>query len=527
MNRYVIETKQITKTYNPRSPFIALDHVDLHVSEGCIYGLIGDNGAGKSTLLKLLAGHIFPTNGELCLFGETEEKALCNIRKNIGCLIEYPCFVPGMTVEQTLHYYAIQKGVPDNKKIGEAIQLTGLSEKQHAKCKTLSLGQKQRLGLAVALLGEPQILILDEPINGLDPSGIVEFRSILQQLNEQKNITILLSSHILSELQHLATVYGFLNKGILLEEISSEALHAKCANCIELTVSDAEKYTVLLEKIFPEENYKVLYGTEEKRCCKMLNFIKSEYYRMIHTTGIRVFFGILSVLTILLISGISIVETQYHTTSFSYSILVSSPMFFTLMGMLTASVLYEDSKRNGIIKNSIANGIPRGKVFFSQCIVSITTATVIMTIVLTLWIFMTELFLDKTGPVHMTDLLMEIPAIYLIAVSSIVLTIVLCLCFQNGAFIFFTWLFVFFIFPTILLKFGIAVSAHFKTDFIYNIAMWMPSNFFQINTANVNMSSCITAWDTTGGMLRCIIAGISGIIIFMAIGFRHIRKADL
>lgn len=144
----------------------------------------------------------------------------------------------------------------------------------------------------------------------------------------------------------------------------------------------------------------------------MLNFIKSEYYRMIHTTGIRVFFGILSVLTILLISGISIVETQYHTTSFSYSILVSSPMFFTLMGMLTASVLYEDSKRNGIIKNSIANGIPRGKVFFSQCIVSITTATVIMTIVLTLWIFMTELFLDKTGPVHMTDLLMEIPAIY-------------------------------------------------------------------------------------------------------------------
>ena len=161
MNRYVIETKQITKTYNPRSPFIALDHVDLHVSEGCIYGLIGDNGAGKSTLLKLLAGHIFPTNGELCLFGETEEKALCNIRKNIGCLIEYPCFVPGMTVEQTLHYYAIQKGVPDNKKIGEAIQLTGRSEKQHAKCKTLSLGQKQRLVLAVALLGEPQILILD------------------------------------------------------------------------------------------------------------------------------------------------------------------------------------------------------------------------------------------------------------------------------------------------------------------------------------------------------------------------------
>lgn len=259
----------------------------------------------------------------------------------------------------------------------------------------------------------------------------------------------------------------------------------------------------------------------------MLNFIKSEYYRLIHTTGIRIFFGVLSGLTILLILGISAVKTQYHTTSFSYSILVSSPMFFTLMGMLTASLLYEDSKRNGIIKNSIANGIPRRKIFLGQCIISVTAATVIMTLVLALWIFTTELLLDKTGPVHMTDLLMEIPAIYLIAVSSIVLTITLSLSFQNGAFIFFTWLFVFFIFPTILFKFGIAVSAHFKTDLIYNISMWMPSNFFQINTANVNMSSCITAWDTTGGMLRCVIAGISGIVIFMIIGFRHISKADL
>ena len=152
------------------------------------------------------------------------------------------------------------KGSSRQQKIGEAIQLTGLSESNMQNVKRFRSGKNNGSDFAVALLGEPQILILDEPINGLDPSGIVEFRSILQQLNEQKNITILLSSHILSELQHLATVYGFLNKGILLEEISSEALHAKCANCIELTVSDAEKYTVLLEKIFPEENYKVLPG---------------------------------------------------------------------------------------------------------------------------------------------------------------------------------------------------------------------------------------------------------------------------
>ena len=226
MNRYVIETKQITKTYNPRSPFIALDHVDLHVSEGCIYGLIGDNGAGKSTLLKLLAGHIFPTNGELCLFGETEEKALCNIRKNIGCLIEYPCFVPGMTVEQTLHYYAIQKGVPDNKKIGEAIQLTGLSEKQHAKCKTLSLGQKQRLGLAVALLGEPQILILDEPLSGVDVGGEHLLLDMLDEIRQKYDLSILFSTHDFSTLRHYADKVILLQQAILKVGTPGEVLHS-------------------------------------------------------------------------------------------------------------------------------------------------------------------------------------------------------------------------------------------------------------------------------------------------------------
>ena len=257
MNRYVIETKQITKTYNPRSPFIALDHVDLHVSEGCIYGLIGDNGAGKSTLLKLLAGHIFPTNGELCLFGETEEKALCNIRKNIGCLIEYPCFVPGMTVEQTLHYYAIQKGVPDNKKIGEAIQLTGLSEKQHAKCKTLSLGQKQRLGLAVALLGEPQILILDEPINGLDPIGIAEVRSFIRELCDLRGKTILISSHILSEIALLADDIGIIDHGILLEEESLAELEQKSSKHIRFTISDTAQAARILEHKFHENQFSI------------------------------------------------------------------------------------------------------------------------------------------------------------------------------------------------------------------------------------------------------------------------------
>ena len=255
MNEYVIETKQVTKSYGS---LLALDHVDIHVRRGEIYGLIGDNGAGKSTLLKLLAGHSYATKGEVRLFGKYEEKELENSRKKIGFMIEQPGFFPNMTVERTLNYYCIQKGTPNRKKVDEMLKLTGLSEKRRSRCKTLSLGQKQRLGLAIAMLGEPQVLVLDEPINGLDPSGILEFRHLFQRLNEEKNITILLSSHILTELQQIATIYGFLNKGILIEEISSRNLQEKCSDCIEITLSDVEKYAVLMENHFPKETYKIL-----------------------------------------------------------------------------------------------------------------------------------------------------------------------------------------------------------------------------------------------------------------------------
>lgn len=255
MSDYVVETKQLTKKYGP---LLALDHVTMHIKKGCIYGLVGDNGAGKSTLLKLLAGHIYATEGELRLFGRYEEKELARSRRQIGCMIEGPGFFPNMTVERMLEYYRIQKGVPDSNRVGEMLQLTGIAEKRGSKCKNLSLGQKQRLGLAIAMMGEPQLLLLDEPINGLDPSGIIEFRNLLHRLNEEKNITILLSSHILSELQQIAAIYGFLSKGVLIEEISAQALQEKCSACIEISVSDADTYAVLLEKAYPGESYKVL-----------------------------------------------------------------------------------------------------------------------------------------------------------------------------------------------------------------------------------------------------------------------------
>lgn len=255
MNGYVMETRQVTKTYGS---FLALDHVNIHVRKGCIYGLVGDNGAGKSTLLKLLAGQSFATEGEIEILGRRGEKELESVRKQIGCMIEQPGFFPNMTVEQNLKYYCIQKGIPDKGRTLEMMRMTGLFEKRKSKCSTLSLGQKQRLGLGIAMLGEPKILLLDEPINGLDPSGIIEFRNLLRKLNEERKITILLSSHILAELQQIADVYGFLSKGILLEEISGEKLREKCADCIELSLSDTARYCALLEKTFPEEDYKVL-----------------------------------------------------------------------------------------------------------------------------------------------------------------------------------------------------------------------------------------------------------------------------
>lgn len=287
MNECVIETKQVTKCYGS---FRALDHVDIHVKRGEIYGLIGDNGAGKSTLLKLLAGHSYATEGEIRLLGNYEEKALENSRRKMGFMVEQPGFFPNMTVEQTLNYYCIQKGIPNRKKVDEMLMLTGIGQKRKSRCKNLSLGQKQRLGLAIAMLGEPQVLVLDEPINGLDPSGILEFRHLLQSLNEEKNITILLSSHILTELQQIATMYGFLNKGILIEEISADRLKEKCSDCVEINLSDVEKYAVLMEKHFPKETYKILPGNIiriYKPGCEAEAYSRLASENSIYITGMR------------------------------------------------------------------------------------------------------------------------------------------------------------------------------------------------------------------------------------------------
>lgn len=255
MNTNVIETTQLCKVYGKLQ---ALNNVSIHVPQGAIYGLVGDNGAGKSTLLKILAGQSFATSGNLSLLGCEDDKTLRLARRHIGCLIEDPGFFPNMTVEQTLKYYSIQRGISDKRRADAMIALTGLEQKRRSKCSSLSMGQRQRLGLAIAMLGKPQLLILDEPINGLDPSGIIEIRSLLQRLNDEENITILLSSHILAELEHVASHYGFLSHGHLIEEISTKALHEQCADYIALTLSDVDRYAAIFEHHCADERYQVM-----------------------------------------------------------------------------------------------------------------------------------------------------------------------------------------------------------------------------------------------------------------------------
>lgn len=254
MNDYAIEAVQITKSYGS---VLALDQVNLHVRTGSIYGLIGDNGAGKSTFLKLLAGHIFPTAGELRLFGQFAEQELRRCRRQMGAMIEQPGFFPNLTVEDTLEYYRIQRGIPGREKVEEVLKLTDIQEKRRAKCKKLSMGQKQRLGLAIAMIGEPRLLVLDEPINGLDPIGIAEVRSFIRNLCDSRGKTILISSHILSEIALLADDIGIIDHGVLLEEESLVKLEQKSSRYIHFTVSDTAQAARILERRFDEHQFTI------------------------------------------------------------------------------------------------------------------------------------------------------------------------------------------------------------------------------------------------------------------------------
>lgn len=254
MGEVILETRNLTKRYNN---ITAVNNVNIQLKQGEIYGLVGKNGAGKTTILRMLTGQAFASEGELSIFDETSEAGLRKARKRIGAIIEVPSFYSYMTATQNLEYYRIQRGIPGKHCVMEALEEVGLAHTGNKKYKSFSLGMKQRLGLALALMNKPEILLLDEPINGLDPFGIVEIRNLLLKLNKEKNITIMISSHILSELSNLVTYYGFIDKGLLVKQLSAEELSKECNRYLELKVDQLERMTALLEQKLGCTSYRV------------------------------------------------------------------------------------------------------------------------------------------------------------------------------------------------------------------------------------------------------------------------------
>lgn len=254
MKEVILRTNNLTKRYDS---FTALDHVNLEIHKGDIYGLIGRNGAGKTTLMKIITTLSNKTDGYFEMFGRTDDN-LIEIKSRMGCLIEEPAFFPNLTTIQNLKYYAIQKGITDDKQIQEAINLVGLNDAKNKKFKKFSLGMKQRLGIAFAILDNPDFIILDEPINGLDPIGISELRETFKRLNEEKNITILISSHILSELYQIATKFCLLEKGRVVKDLTKEELDNECSKCIVIKTDNSKKVATILESELKTENYKVI-----------------------------------------------------------------------------------------------------------------------------------------------------------------------------------------------------------------------------------------------------------------------------
>lgn len=255
MEENIVVTRQLAKRYGK---FEALLPTDFELKKGKILGLVGRNGAGKTTLLKLLTGQTEPTGGTMALFSADSASGLSKARRRVGAIVETPAFYPNLTAEQNMEYYRIQRGIPDKGRIAYALAQAGIDNTGKKKYKDFSLGMKQRLGIALTMLSEPDLLVLDEPLNGLDPMGIMEVRSLLQRLNRDKEITILISSHILGELSAVATDYAFIDQGKMVEQISAAELNQKCRRYIELKVAQPEKAAAILEQKLGCSQYEVL-----------------------------------------------------------------------------------------------------------------------------------------------------------------------------------------------------------------------------------------------------------------------------
>ena len=251
MTDYVIETTNLSKRYSEN---LVVNSIDMHVEKGKIYGLLGKNGAGKTTTMCMLLNLVYPSGGEILLFGKNPKRYTKEVYSNIGSIIETPGFYENLTAYENLEIIARLRGNYNPLNIKMVLDMVNLGHEKNKQFKDFSLGMKQRLGIAAAIMHNPELLILDEPINGLDPFGIKEIRDLLKKLSCEYGVTILISSHILSEIENIADVIGFMDNGVLIDEISREELHNRLNKFVEFEVSDIDLAIELMNKTGMKEN---------------------------------------------------------------------------------------------------------------------------------------------------------------------------------------------------------------------------------------------------------------------------------
>ena len=259
MTQYIIETKNLSKKY---SKDIAVNSINMHVEQGKIYGLLGKNGAGKTTTMCMLLNLTYPTNGEILLFGKNPKKHPKEIYSKIGSIIETPGFYENLTAYENLKIISKLRGHYNPNNIQLVLKMVNLENEKSKKFKDFSLGMKQRLGIAAAIMHNPELLILDEPINGLDPFGIKEIRTLLQKLSQEYGITILISSHILSEIENITDIIGVMDEGTLIEEFTKEELNKKLNKYVEFEVSNIDLAIKILKNIKLKENKDFTYSNK-------------------------------------------------------------------------------------------------------------------------------------------------------------------------------------------------------------------------------------------------------------------------
>lgn len=255
---YILETNALQKRYGR---YQALNGLTMHIPKGVIYGFVGKNGAGKTTLIRLVCGLQRPTSGDYTLYGKKDtDREVVRSRRRMGAVVESPAIYQDMTAVDNLKQQYRIMGLPSCDGLGDILDLVGLSDTGKKRAKHFSLGMRQRLGIAIALVGDPDFLVLDEPVNGLDPQGIIEIRELILKLNREQQITILISSHILDELAKLATHYGFIDNGAMVKEISAAELEAACRKCVRMEVNDTKALARVLEE--RRLDYKILSDTQ-------------------------------------------------------------------------------------------------------------------------------------------------------------------------------------------------------------------------------------------------------------------------